>query len=126
VGGVGGTVGAVTEVRIKVLPGPGAGQTVVVPSLEPARAMEAMTSAMGSSCDVSGAAHLPAGVAARVEAGGIAADAVTALRLEGFSPSVAERKRLLEALMQPFGELATLQAPASRGMSAAARDAAAL
>lgn len=117
-----GTLAAMTEVTIKVLPRPETEQTLVVRGLEPARAIEAMTSAMGSSCDVSGAAHLPAGVAVRVEAGDIAADAVTALRLEGFSPSVAERKRMLEALMQPFGELATLEAPASRALWAAARD----
>jgi len=117
-----GTLAAMTEVTIKVLPRPETEQTLVVRGLEPARAIEAMTSAMGSSCDVSGAAHLPAGVAVRVEAGDIAADAVTALRLEGFSPSVAERKRMLEALMQPFGELATLEAPASRALWAAVRD----
>lgn len=117
-----GTLAVMTEVTIKVLPRPETEQTLVVRGLEPARAIEAMTSAMGSSCDVSGAAHLPAGVAVRVEAGDIAADAVTALRLEGFSPSVAERKRMLEALMQPFGELATLEAPASRALWAAVRD----
>lgn len=117
-----GTLAVMTEVTIKVLPRPETEQTLVVRGLEPARAIEAMTSAMGSSCDVSGAAHLPAGVAVRVEAGDIAADAVTALRLEGFSPSVAERKHVLEALLQPFGELATLEAPASRALWAAVRD----
>jgi len=117
-----GTLAAMTEVTIKVLPRPETEQTLVVRGLEPARAIEAMTSAMGSSCDVSGAAHLPAGVAVRVEAADIAADAVTALRLEGFSSSVAERKRMLEALMQSFGELATLEAPASRALWAAVRD----
>jgi glycolate oxidase FAD binding subunit len=117
-----GTLAAMTEVTIKVLPRPETEQTLLVRGLEPARAIEAMTSAMGSSCDVSGAAHLPAGVAVRVEAGVIAADAVTALRLEGFSPSVAERKRMLEALMKPFGELATLEAPGSRALWTAVRD----
>ena len=118
-----GTLAAMTEVTIKVLPRPETEQTLLVRGLEPGRAIEAMTSAMGSSCDVSGAAHLPAGVAGRIaaeELGGGAA--VTALRLEGFSPSVAERKRMLEALMQPFGELATLEAPASRALWAAVRD----
>jgi glycolate oxidase FAD binding subunit len=113
-----------TEVTIKVLPRPETEQTLLVRGLEPARAIEAMTSAMGSSCDVSGAAHRPAGVAVRVGAGVIDADAdaVTALRLEGFSPSVAERKRMLEALMKPFGELATLEAPGSRALWTAVRD----
>ena len=118
-----GTLAAMTEVTIKVLPRPETEQTLLILGLEPARAVEAMTCAMGSSCEVSGAAHLPAGVAGRIaaeELGGGAA--VTALRLEGFSPSVAERKRMLEALMQPFGALATLEAPASRALWAAVRD----
>jgi glycolate oxidase FAD binding subunit len=119
-----GTLAAMTEVTIKVLPRPETEQTLVIRGLEPARAIEAMTGAMGSSCDVSGAAHLPAGVAARIAADEIAGagGAVTALRLEGFSPSVAERKRTLEALMKPFGKLATAEAPLSRAFWKAVRD----
>src|SRR5438034_9628485 len=67
-----GTLAAMTEVTIKVLPRPETEQTLLVRGLEPARAIEAMTSAMGSSCDVSGAGHLPAAVAARVRVGGVA------------------------------------------------------
>ena len=118
-----GTLAAMTEVTIKVLPRPETEQTLLILGLEPARAVEAMTCAMGSSCDVSGAAHLPAGVAGRIaaeELGGGAA--VTALRLEGFSPSVAERKRTLETLMKAFGELATAEAPRSRAFWKAVRD----
>jgi glycolate oxidase FAD binding subunit len=48
---------------------------------------------------------------------------VTALRLEGFSPSVVERKRMLTDLMQPFGELATADEQASRALWTAIRDA---
>src|SRR5262249_45135651 len=80
-----GTLAAMTEVTIKVLPRPETEQTLLVRGLEPARAIEAMTSAMGSSCDVSGAAHLPAGVAGRIAADELGGGAVTALRLEGFS-----------------------------------------
>jgi len=118
-----GTLAAMTEVTIKVLPRPETEQTLLILGLEPARAVEAMTCAMGSSCEVSGAAHLPAGVAGRIaaeELGGGAA--VTALRLEGFSPSVAERKRTLETLMKAFGELATAEAPRSRAFWKAVRD----
>src|SRR5215469_16053798 len=96
-----GTLAAMTEVTIKVLPRPETEQTLLVRGLDPARAVAAMTSAMGSSCDVSGAAHLPGDVAARLPVHGIGGGAVTALRLEGFSPSVIERKRMLAALMQP-------------------------
>jgi glycolate oxidase FAD binding subunit len=77
---------------------------------------------MGSSCDVSGAAHVPADVAARILPNEIAGDAVTALRLEGFSPSVAERKRMLEALMKPFGDFDAADEPLSRTLWSAIRD----
>src|SRR5262245_60737517 len=102
-----GTLAAMTEVTIKTMPRPETEETLLVRGLEPARAVAAMTAAIGSSCDVSGAAHLPAGVAARVPSGEIAGagGAVTALRLEGVAPSVAHRKRTLEALMRPFGDL---------------------
>ena len=103
-----GTLAAMTEVTIKTLPRPETEQTLLIRALEPQRAVEAMTAAIGSSCDVSGAAHLPAGVAAPIPSGVAGAGgAVTALRLEGFAPSVAHRKRMLEALMKPFGDLVT-------------------
>src|SRR5215813_64753 len=79
-----GTLAALTEVTIKVLPRPETEQTLLIRGLDPARAVEAMTLAMGSACDVSGAAHLSADVAARSPE--IAGGAVTALRLEGFAP----------------------------------------
>ena len=117
-----GTLAAMTEVTIKVLPRPETEQTLLILGLEPARALEAMTCAMGSSCDVSGAAHLPSGVAGRIAADELGGGAVTALRLEGFSPSVVERKRTLETLMKAFGELATAEAPRSRAFWKAVRD----
>jgi glycolate oxidase FAD binding subunit len=118
-----GTLAAMTDVTIKVLPRAETEQTLLIRGLEPARAVAAMTSAMGSSCDVSGAAHLPADVAARTPVHEIGGGAVTALRLEGFSPSVIERKRMLAALMHPFGELASVDEQASRALWIAIRDA---
>jgi glycolate oxidase FAD binding subunit len=119
-----GTLAVLTEVTIKVLPRPETEATVLVRGLEPARAIAAMTAAMGSSCDVSGAAHLPAEVAASIPAGEIAGagGAITALRLEGFAPSVAHRRRMLEALMRSFGDLVTVGEPASRTLWQAVRD----
>jgi glycolate oxidase FAD binding subunit len=67
---------------------------------------------MGSSNDVSGAAHCPAPLAASIQAE--AGRAITALRLEGVAPSVAHRRRALEALLKPLGEIAVLQQAASR------------
>ncbi|MGN6147452.1 MAG: FAD-binding protein [Rhizomicrobium sp.] len=117
-----GTLAAMTEVTIKVLPRSETEQTLLIRGLDPRRAVAAMTTATGSSCDVSGAAHLPAGVAARVPWAESAGSAVTALRLEGFSPSVIERKRVLAELMQSFGELATADEHASRALWSAIRD----
>jgi glycolate oxidase FAD binding subunit len=118
-----GTLAAMTDVTIKVLPRSETEQTLLIRGLEPGRAVAAMTSAIGSSCDVSGAAHLPADIAARIPVHEIGGGDVTALRLEGFSPSVVERKRMLTDLMQPFGELATADEQASRALWAAIRDA---
>jgi len=119
-----GTLAAMTDVTIKTLPKPETEETVLIRGLEPAAATAAMTNAMASGCDVSGAAHLPAGVAARIPAGEIAGAgaAVTALRLEGFAPSIAHRKRMLEALLRPreVGEAGPL---VSRRLWEAVRDA---
>src|SRR5262249_43980192 len=117
-----GTLAAMTEVTIKVLPRPETEQTLLIRGLEPAQAITAMTAAMGSSCDVSGAAHLPAEIAVRVPAGEMAGGAVTALRLEGFLPSVAERLRMLQVLMHPFGELGSGDEMVSRRLWTAIRD----
>jgi glycolate oxidase FAD binding subunit len=117
-----GTLAAMTEATIKVLPRPETETTVLIRGLEAARAVEAMAAAMGSSCDVSGAAHLPAGVAAIVPEVAGTGGAVTALRLEGFAASVSHRQGTLEALLRPFGGLAAIGEPASHALWRAIRD----
>ena len=117
-----GTLAAMTEVTIKVLPAAETEETLLIRGLEQAQAIAAMTIAMGSACDVSGAAHLPAEVAASIPAVAGAGGSVTALRLEGFSPSVAHRRRLLEVLMKSLGEGATIDASASHALWRAVRD----
>ena len=97
-----GTLAAMTEVTIKTLPRPETEETVLLLGLDDARANAAMSAAMTSSCDVSAAAHLPAGVV-RYFDGLHVAQAATAFRLEGFAPSVKHRKDALAALLQPFG-----------------------
>src|SRR3984893_3133369 len=115
-----GTLAAMTDVTVKVLPRAEAEQTLLVFGLDDATAAKAMSIAMGSSNDVSGAAHFPAPLAAiiQVEAG----TAVTALRLEGVAPSVEHRMRALEALLKPFGAIAELMEDASRKLWKGARD----
>ena len=117
-----GTLAAMTDVTIKTLPKAETEQTILLLALDDAAAIKAMTAAMGSFADVSGAAHLPAAVAARIAEAAAAGAAVTAFRLEGVAPSVAQRKGVLENLLKPFGALAALGEAASRALWRAVRD----
>lgn len=83
-----GTLAALSEVSIKTLPKPETTWTLVIRDLDDHAALTAMTKAMTSSHEVSGAAHLPASVPARL---GFGHAALTALRLEGPGPSVEAR-----------------------------------
>jgi glycolate oxidase FAD binding subunit len=119
-----GTLAALTDVTIKTLPRPETEATAVVLGLDDAAAMCAMAAAMGSSSEVSGAAHLPAGIAGSIPLGqAVAAGrALTLLRLEGVAPSVAHRKAALLAAMKPFGEVGAVDDTVSRGLWRAVRD----
>ncbi len=103
-----GTLAVMTDVTIKTLPKAETEATVLVLNLDDAAAGKAMTAATGSYGDVSAAAHLPAGIAERIAATAAGHAALTAFRLEGVAPSVAQRKAVLEKLIAPFGSLATL------------------
>lgn len=117
-----GTLGIATEITLKVLPRPQTECTMLVCGLSPARAAEAMSAAMGSSSEVSGAAHAPAAVAGRLPGLG-AADTVM-LRLEGVAPSVRARRDMLARVLGPFGAVEMLEAGASAALWRAVRDAA--
>ena len=117
-----GTLAAMTEVTIKTLPRAETEQTILVLGGDAAAASKVMASAMGSYGDVSAAAHLPVTIAADVAETVSAGSAVTALRLEGVTPSVAQRKSLLESLLAPFGALASLDEASSRALWRAIRD----
>src|SRR3954468_14317434 len=86
-----GTLGFFTEVIFKVLPRAERVATLVLRGLDDARAVEALSLALGSPFEVTGAAHLPA----QLDGGG----ARTLIRIEGFSVSIdyrlGELKRLL-------------------------------
>src|SRR5215470_1502212 len=115
-----GTLAALTIVTIKTLPRPQTQATVVVSGLDDATAVRAMAAAMATSCDVSGAAHLPAAVAPRIGLGTSAG--CTLLRLEGVGPSVNHRKAMLMTAMKAFGAVELCDEEASRGLWRAIRD----
>ena len=117
-----GTLAALTEVTIKVLPRAETEMTIVVQDLSDADAVKAMAAAMGSSCDVSGAAHLPGRIAPQVMPGLGAGHAATVFRLEGVEPSVVHRGRALSELMKSQGVLAMIDPPRSRTLWRAIRD----
>ena len=117
-----GTLAAMTEVTVKTLPRAETEETLLLLARDDAAAAQAMTAAMGSFADVSGAAYLPAGPASRVGELSALGGGVAALRLEGVGPSVAHRKELLAKLLAGFGNLESLSATASRALWRAIRD----
>ena len=84
-----GTLAALEEVTVKVLPRPEMVATVLFTNVAPAAAGHLMAAALGSPHDVSGAAYLPAGAAMPFALPGVGGTA--GLRLEGPAPSVEFR-----------------------------------
>jgi glycolate oxidase FAD binding subunit len=117
-----GTLAVMTDVTLKTLPRAETEATVAVLGLDDAGAVEAMAAALGSSCDVTGATHLPARVAARAWPQAGLSQAVTAMRLEGIGASVGHRRRMLEDLMRSRGSIAMLEADQSRAFWRTVRD----
>jgi len=89
-----GTLGILTEVSFKVLPKPEAVAQVQLHALSDAQAIGALSKALGSPFDVSGAMHIPAS---------LETEARTAIRVEGFAASVAYRAEKLRMLWSEFG-----------------------
>jgi glycolate oxidase FAD binding subunit len=118
-----GTLAAMTDVTIKVLPRPETEATVIVPDLDDVKANAAMSAAVASSCDVSASAHLPRNVVMHF-AGLYDSKPATAFRLEGVAPSVKHRKEALIALLRPFGAPESIDGADSRKFWRSVRDAA--
>ncbi len=105
-----GTLAVMTEVTLKVMPRPESERTLVLRGLDDLTANRAMTAALGSPFDVSGAAHVPhqafrGSAAGPDQFGGLGSpqQAVTLLRLEGIAASVAHRAAALGKALAPFG-----------------------
>jgi glycolate oxidase FAD binding subunit len=121
-----GTLAVMTEVTLKVVPRPESQRTLVLRGLDDAAANRAMTAALGSPFDVSGAAHVP-NSAFRDAAGtlgelGSPRNAVTLLRLEGITASAAHRAASLAKVLSPFGAVEILQDTASVAIWSSIRD----
>jgi glycolate oxidase FAD binding subunit len=121
-----GTLAVMTEVTLKVMPRPESERTVMLRGLDDLTANRAMTAALGSPFDVSGAAHMP-NSAFRAAVGALAdlgspQRAVTLLRLEGITASAAHRAAALSVVLAPFGAAEILEDTASAAIWSAIRD----
>ncbi|WP_299727930.1 glycolate oxidase subunit GlcE [uncultured Tateyamaria sp.] len=85
-----GTLGVLTEVSLKVLPAVEATTTLVITDRDPGQAVAAMSAALGSPFEVSGAAWI---------------DGAVWLRLEGFASSVDYRAKALGDLLIRHGDI---------------------
>jgi glycolate oxidase FAD binding subunit len=119
-----GTLGVMTEITLKVLPAAERTGTVVLAGLDAAKAVAALSAALGSPWSVSGAAYLPAEAAARLPGGG--AGSLTLARIEDFAASVTYRTEQLRVALQEFGVAAIWDQAQSVAAWAAIRNAAVL
>jgi glycolate oxidase FAD binding subunit len=120
-----GTLAVMTEVTLKVMPRPESERTLVLRGLDDIAANRAMTAALGSPFDVSGAAHVPSS-AFRADIAGLGGlgsrAAVTLLRLEGIPASASHRAAALAKLVASFGVAEILQDAASAAVWGSVRD----
>jgi len=106
-----GTLAALAEITVKVLPRPEAETTLLLHGLDAAAAVAAMSRALGSPQEVSAAAWLPASLAGAVGQG----RPLTALRLEGLAGSVRARAASLLRLFAGIAE-SRIEAEASAAL----------
>ncbi len=106
--GAWGTLGVLTDVTVKVLPAAETETTLAIRGLDDENAATAMALAMGSSAEVSGAAHLPYGIPERIDSDLRGAEPATLLLVDGFGPSVASRVGMLKALLRNAGPIEAL------------------
>ncbi|MGB9117544.1 FAD-binding protein [Bradyrhizobium sp.] len=121
-----GTLAVMTEVTLKVMPRPESERTLVLRGLDDVTANRAMTAALGSPFDVSGAAHVP-NSALRGSVGGLGdvgspREAVTLVRLEGITASAAHRAAALAKVLSSFGAAEILEDATSAAIWSSIRD----
>jgi glycolate oxidase FAD binding subunit len=116
-----GTLAALEEVTVKVLPRPEALSTVMLWGLDPLAAVRSLSRALASPHEISGAVYLPVpSTAGLMSPSG--STAVAALRLEGPYPSVIFRRERLLAELGSDCEASWLDDEASIAFWQAVRD----
>jgi glycolate oxidase FAD binding subunit len=107
-----GTLAVMSEVTFKVLPRPEDMSTLVILGLDDEIAVEVLCTAVASPYEVSGAVHLQASLAGRLEHGALGSQgrSVTALRLENFAKSVSYRRSRLIEQLKAYGTIESLDA----------------
>lgn len=105
-----GTLAVMTEVTFKVVPKPEQTATLALFGLTDELAAEVMCEAVGTPFEVSGAAHLPQGMARRLRTLALRdpGKAVTALRVENLASFVAYRCGRLREHLAPYGTVELL------------------
>ncbi len=111
-----GTLGVITEATFKLLPEPEAVSTLALHGLDDGKAIAALSAGLGSPFQITGAAHLPAGIEDSASA------ALTLLRLEGARASVDYRAGALAKLLAPFGTAEVLGSEPAQNLWRAVRD----
>ncbi|WP_353642390.1 glycolate oxidase subunit GlcE [Mesorhizobium sp. WSM2239] len=117
-----GTLAVTTDVIFKVLPAAETETTLAIRGLLDEEAAAAMALAVGSSAEISSAAHLPEGIAGRVADGAIGSEPATLLRIEGFGPSVAYRAAAVKDLLKAAGLIDEISGDASKALWRDIRD----
>jgi glycolate oxidase FAD binding subunit len=104
-----GTLGILTDITVKVLPKAETETTLVIGGLTDEQAITAMSTAVGSTNDLSAAAHCPLQAAQSLGFD----QALTLLRLEGFGASLTYRAAELRSLLSEYGAVDKLVEPQS-------------
>jgi len=115
-----GTLAPMTQVTFKVVPKVEVEATLVLSGLSDEKAAQAMAAAMATSCEVTGAAHLPGNVASAYKK--LGGKSATLLRLEGFEKSVKLRIETLQSVLSAFGEHLVLNDSDTKSVWADIRD----
>jgi glycolate oxidase FAD binding subunit len=107
-----GTLAVISELTFKVQPIPEDTRTLLLLDLPDAIAIEVLCAAIGTPYEVSGAVHVQSSLVARLWHEGLRRQglAITALRLENFSKSLAYRIERMKEHLKAYGELHELDA----------------
>ncbi len=109
-----GTLAFITEVTLKLLPVPQQAVTLVIKGLNDAEAVAALSTALGSTFEVSGAAHLPSGLGRDISR--------TLMRLENFEASISYRVGELRKIFDQYSDINLLEGEASNRLWRGVRD----